>query len=285
MHYLSKKINHWFPKTPGIAARAKFECPQGDLKCRCAYEESGHPEHASLPDYKCKAPFCQHHHNGALYNDYVKDHFEAVKKYMQRHQNKHMIAAATNPGYKIIVILGEIDKRKLRILLDSGATGNHMNPDTAKSLQLKHHETTKWVNVISADGRPIMQGYRQETEPVLFKSGPYASTIAFDITPMSGYDAILGMPWLQEQNPVIDWVTGTVSIDNHILRTKLEECGKERVTNLQEGLGKTLVKEESRLKTDSSEKEPLKVKRVTMNEMKQENKKQQNRSQEQRISL
>jgi hypothetical protein len=171
-----------------------------------------------------------------------------------------MIAAAIDPKYKIIVILGEVNKTKLRILLDSGATGNHMNPDTAEKLQLKQQKTDKWVTIISADGRPIMQGYRQETEPVLFKSGPYASTITFDITPMSEYDAILGMPWLQEQNPVIDWTTGTVSIDNHILRTKLEEYGEERVTNLQEGSGKTLLKEGSKTEVDPSE---VRMRKVT----------------------
>jgi predicted aspartyl protease len=75
---------------------------------------------------------------------------------MQRHQTKHMIAAAIDPKYKIIVILGEVNKTKLRILLDSGATGNHMNPDTAEKLQLKQQKTDKWVTIISADGRPIM---------------------------------------------------------------------------------------------------------------------------------
>lgn len=66
---------------------------------------------------------------------------------------------------------------------------------------------------------------------------------------------------------MIDWETGTVLIDNCILRTRLEAYQTTKITTLQEGLGKNLLTEEPRPESaDSSEKEPLKVKRVTTNE-------------------
>lgn len=250
IHYLSKKINQWFPRTPGIAARAKLICPQGNPECNCAYEESGHPEHESMTRQECRAMFCQYHNEG-LYNDHVHEHLEATKRYIQRHQRNHRIATTVQPRYRTIIILGEINENKLRILLDSGATGNHLHPDVVKRLQIQQHETTEWVSIYGINGQPVMQGYRKKTEPVLLKSGPYATTITFDVTMMNGYDAVLGMPWLQEQNPVIDWTTGTVSIDNRILRTKLGQY--EELTSLREGSGKTISAEEPRKDTSSSD--------------------------------
>jgi hypothetical protein len=55
---------------------------------------------------------------------------------------------------------------------------------------------------------------------------------------MNRYNAVLGMPWLQEQNPVIDWTTRTVSINNRILQTKLGQY--EELTSMQEGSEKNL---------------------------------------------
>jgi hypothetical protein len=210
--------------------------------------------------HECKAAFCQYHNEG-LYNDHIHEHLEATKRYIQRHQRNHRIATTVNPKYRTIIILGEVNETKLRILLDSGATGNHLHPDVARKLQIKQHETTEWVNIVGIDGKPVMQGYRMKTEPILLKSGPYATTLTFDITMMNGYDAVLGMPWLQEQNPVIDWTTGTVSIGNRILRTKLGQY--EELTSLREGSGKNLSAAGLGPDTSSGEPEPLKVKRAT----------------------
>ena len=250
-HNLSKKINQWFPKIPGIAARSKHMCPRGNPRCRCAYEESRHPTHSDLHKRECRATFCQYHHGG-LYVDSLEEHVRAVQSYMDRHQKKHMIATTANRKHRTIVILAELCDLKIRILLDSGATGNHIHPEVVEKLQIKKHETKEWVDIVGIDGNSIMQGYKVKTEPVLLKSGPYATTTSFDVTMISGYDAVLGMPWLQEQNPVIDWITGTVSIDNRILRTKLGEY--EEIISLQEGSGKTPP--QTKLKENASLNEP-----------------------------
>jgi hypothetical protein len=192
-----------------------------------------------------------------------------------------MIATTVRPRYRTIIIIGEISGEKVRILLDSGATGNHISPDTARRLRLKQHETKQWVNIVGIDGKTVMQGYATKTEPVLLKSGPYATTIIFDVTTMNAYDALLGMPWLQEQNPVIDWTTGTVSIDNRILHTKLGEY--EEITSLREGSGNDLPTEEPRSKgTDSSDTGTQKAMRAPRVHFEEESK---GRAQEQMIRM
>jgi hypothetical protein len=60
---------------------------------------------------------------------------------MQQHQKEHLIASAVNPKHQTIVILAEYDETKLRILLDSGATGNHIKPELVQKLRIKQHKT------------------------------------------------------------------------------------------------------------------------------------------------
>ena len=36
--------------------------------------------------------------------------------------------------------------------------------------------------------------------------------ISFDILPLGNDEAVLGMPWLREYNPKINWVIGQVNI-------------------------------------------------------------------------
>ena len=132
-HHLSKKINQWFPKIPGIAAQSKHTCPRGNPKCKCAYEESGHPAHSDLPKEECRAVFCQYHHDG-LYVSHLEEHIRAVQSYMDRHQQHHLIASTIDRKYRTIIILAEINNTKLRILLDLGATGNHIRSKLVKKL-------------------------------------------------------------------------------------------------------------------------------------------------------
>ena len=40
--------------------------------------------------------------------------------------------------------------------------------------------------------------------------GAYEDQMQFNILPLHRYDAILGAPWLQEHNPIIDWKKGEV---------------------------------------------------------------------------
>jgi hypothetical protein len=95
-----------------------------------------------MAQHEYRATFCQYHNEG-LYNNHIHNHLEATKRYIQRHQQNHRIATTVNPKYRTIIILGEVNKTKLQILLNSEATGNHLHPDVTRKLQIKQHKTTK----------------------------------------------------------------------------------------------------------------------------------------------
>ena len=41
--------------------------------------------------------------------------------------------------------------------------------------------------------------------------GNHSETLTFDVTPLGGHNIILGLPWLQQHNPLIHWSTGKVT--------------------------------------------------------------------------
>ena len=113
-----------------------LNAPKGNPGYKYAYKESGYPEHSSLPKEEYQSSFCQYH-QGGLYIDPLQEYIKATKRYMQQHQNKHMIATTVNRKYRTIIILGEVNRIKLQILLDLGATRNHLYPEVARKVHIE----------------------------------------------------------------------------------------------------------------------------------------------------
>ena len=66
--------------------------------------------------------------------------------------------------------------------------------------------------VRNADGSKNRDGPITEYLPVCFEMGKYCMTADFYITNIGNEDAILGMTWLKEYNPNIDWVSHTLHV-------------------------------------------------------------------------
>ncbi|EED14713.1 retrotransposon polyprotein, putative [Talaromyces stipitatus ATCC 10500] len=99
--------------------------------------------------------------------------------------------------------------------------------------------TNKWIKIVGIDGETITKGYKKKTSGILMRLGKYTTTITFDIAPMDTqyYDAVLGMAWLKEQNPIIDWASGTVAVNSSMLKTKIETKDIEKILNLHKESG------------------------------------------------
>ena len=107
------------------------------------------------------------------------------------------------PSGALIKLAGVVGSRPAVILVDSGATGNFVASKFAAKAKLvltagtaQHSSASPMVNrktqAASSCGTPV-------------RLGSYTDRIDFNVTELSGYDVILGMPWLEQYNVIPDW--------------------------------------------------------------------------------
>jgi hypothetical protein len=53
-----------------------------------------------------------------------------------------------------------------------------------------------------------------EIDRLPLRMGRYREMLQFDITEAPGCDVVLGLPWLKESNPTINWKEGTIHYKN-----------------------------------------------------------------------
>jgi hypothetical protein len=94
-------------------------------------------------------------------------------------------------------------------MVDLGVIGNYMNPGFMKKLGL--------LGKAKAVPEPIagLNGENLGTLSITTESGTvpmvvlgHIKRLNFDIVPTGRYDVVLGIPWLKNHNPAIDWKTG-----------------------------------------------------------------------------
>jgi hypothetical protein len=95
-----------------------------------------------------------------------------------------------------------------RIIVDLGATRNYIHPEFIKKLGL--------LGKIKAVPKPIIGLNRENlgTLAIITKSEPvpmvvlgYVECLNFNIILIGWYDVVLGIPWLRNHNPAINWNT------------------------------------------------------------------------------
>uniref|UniRef100_A0A803TP66 Gypsy retrotransposon integrase-like protein 1 n=1 Tax=Anolis carolinensis TaxID=28377 RepID=A0A803TP66_ANOCA len=109
--------------------------------------------------------------------------------------------------------------------LDSGATVSYVDQsfEEKNKIPIVKKKVTAWVE--GADGRLLHSGMvDQETAGVTWQVQGQKGMLTFDVTALPRYDVILGMDWLAQVNPRVDWVRRTISLDPPVCLT-LNEVG------------------------------------------------------------
>lgn len=131
----------------------------------------------------------------------------------------------TNTNVPSLTIPVNLEKTKpssqIFALLDSGATGNFIDEKFVENQNLNVVEKPCPVHVRLADGSIKSQSINREIT-IVMKIRDHEETITLDVGNFPKHTVILGMPWLQKHNPIIDW--------KHLLVTFLpsfcrESCG------------------------------------------------------------
>jgi predicted aspartyl protease len=109
----------------------------------------------------------------------------------------------------LIYMKGSICGKMGRILLDSGASVNCVSSKWARDNKLTLMNLAKTAEVRMADGTTY-QG-RMQVKDAAINIGKYQGKATFIELPLPDIDVILGMPWLKQVNPSIDWITARVA--------------------------------------------------------------------------
>ena len=101
--------------------------------------------------------------------------------------------------------------------MDSGATRNHMSPVAIKKIELPYRQKENLYPLVMISGDPI--SYRNgiihfKTGPVKIEIKKQKVVISFNVLPLGKDKAVLGIPFLQEFNPKIDWITEKVEVQD-----------------------------------------------------------------------
>jgi hypothetical protein len=114
--------------------------------------------------------------------------------------------------YPTLNIKGKVDGKECMLLIDSGASGDFISQDfiNRNGLQYRCSPMRSTLLVTMANGKvyctqTIMRGMKLSAD-----TADLGAARDLIVLPLVGYEVILGMSWLQDINPIIDWKTGTI---------------------------------------------------------------------------
>ena len=127
----------------------------------------------------------------------------------------------------LIKLEGTLAGRPAVGLLDSGASGNFVSSNFIASNGLSTESIDgDRLRVTLADGsQQEARGMLKDAELVL---DTYKDRVSYVALPLSGYDFILGMPWLETTEPNINWREKSVSFDHQGSKHVLHSIGSYR---------------------------------------------------------
>ena len=142
------------------------------------------------------------------------------KRREQRRKGKQAtreIASVNKGEPKHLIKRIRLNGRETTAMIDSGAMGMFVFPNLVNDFELPHQEKTHPYKVVTIDGTPINYEdgmVHRETAHLTMEIGDRTEQVQFDITNTGRHPIVLGRPWLNESNPMIDWATDQLCWNN-----------------------------------------------------------------------
>ena len=160
---------------------------------------------------------------------------QRIKMITGRSYDGQLCAAAQ--GNQLFCVV-KLEGKHIRALIDSGATGNFLDPrvvaENEYTAQRKKHPYR--LTLVDGENTDYNDGWvnRETTELTMVMARGHKESIQFDITAIGHHQAILGMPWLKQHNPRIDWLNETIILDQCDCKTTTPRLKRENASLGQE---------------------------------------------------
>ena len=136
-----------------------------------------------------------------------------------------------NTAFKIV---------ETKVLIDSGATGCFIDYATVVACDIPTTRLKTPLRASNVDGTPNQNGLIRKKATIILRIGETTELRDFLVIDCGKDDVILGLPWLRDRNPEIDWSTGFVrmtdeeptSQDSDADPTALRNGGREDLAAL-----------------------------------------------------
>ncbi|MCW2743447.1 MAG: hypothetical protein JWR45_3869, partial [Blastococcus sp.] len=126
------------------------------------------------------------------------------------------ITSAPSPAHATLIKLPVLVEGHSAIaLIDCGATTNFVDSSFVSKFAIPTQSIDSPIRINLGDG--TQRTTAAITHPVRVQLGEQQERLQLVICPLSGCDLVLGMPWLVERNPSINWRSKCVQF-NHISR-------------------------------------------------------------------
>lgn len=131
------------------------------------------------------------------------------RKWERRLPKRYVIASV--PSSNSLSIDVEIEttelalRRKIKALLDCGATGLFLDTDYVRDNGIATRLLSQPIPVYNVDGTPNEAGAIREVVTVVLQYGEHKERATFAVTKLGSQDMILGYTWLDKHNPEVDW--------------------------------------------------------------------------------
>ena len=112
-------------------------------------------------------------------------------------------AMSGTPSRRSMRLQGQVGKHSVIILIDSGSTSNFISQQLADQLQYK--ESAMPLAKVSVAGGGTIECSKFLSEVTWYTQG-HKFTTDLKVLPLTSYDIILGMDWLESQNNGKIWV-------------------------------------------------------------------------------
>src|SRR6202046_2062079 len=104
------------------------------------------------------------------------------------------------------------ERKSVLSLLDSGATGELIDRQYAKSCRFNLLKLSTPIPVFNVDGTPNEAGDITEVVDLILRYKNHSERTLFAVSNLGKQKMILGHSWLRKHNPEIDWTTGEVKM-------------------------------------------------------------------------